>query len=295
VWDACICFGGWDSTIHVLLYVNYFSETIWWLLLPFCDNRKEVWHIQTRQNTFHSTIEDNIFHSLDDVKDYAHKNHNLALQWDGKRQDYSLERNDNLLLATFGWSAIWALASTANYVHAYIPKPIDPPRGFQNQQKTGDQVCFICQMHGPEPGLVLLHSHLEWQEEVMVEDFGKRMSYGRRNAFLEWMKHVIIFATAFHYLGCILKGILIMFFAFSWILRQKEKGPVGWKASTFTLLVFVHGLCKMKDGKLLHILSSSFFKSVKNISFEEVQAKRMGRALQWLTVQMSCFKIVCNQ
>ena len=38
-----------------------------------------------------------------------------------------------------------------------------------------------------------------------------------------------------------------------------------------------------------------FFKSVENISFEEVQAKRMGRAMQWLTVQMSCFKIVCSQ
>ena len=43
------------------------------------------------------------------------------------------------------------------YMH---PMPIAPPRGFPNQQKT-DQVCFICQMHGPEPGLVLLHSHLE--------------------------------------------------------------------------------------------------------------------------------------
>jgi len=74
-----------------------FSETIWWLLLPFCHNRKGVWHIQTRQNTFLSAIEGNIFHSLYDVKDYAHKNHNLVLQWDGKSQDYSLERNDNLL------------------------------------------------------------------------------------------------------------------------------------------------------------------------------------------------------
>ena len=38
-----------------------------------------------------------------------------------------------------------------------------------------------------------------------------------------------------------------------------------------------------------------FFKSVENISFEEVQAKRMGRAMQWFSVQMSCFKIVCGQ
>ena len=37
---------------------------------------------RTRENTFLSNIEDNIFHSLYEVKDYAHKNHNLALQWD---------------------------------------------------------------------------------------------------------------------------------------------------------------------------------------------------------------------
>ena len=98
VWDACIyIFGDGISQFMFFCMWVIFSETIWWLLLPFCHNRKGVWHIQTRHNTFLSTIEDNNFHSLYDVKDYAHKNHNLALQWDGKSQDYSLERNDNPL------------------------------------------------------------------------------------------------------------------------------------------------------------------------------------------------------
>ena len=69
--------------------------------------------------------------------------------------------------------------------------------------------------------------------------FRKRMSSGRRNAFLEWMKHVIIFATAFHYLGCILKGIFDNVFLPSLNFEAKREGPVGWRASTFTLLVFV--------------------------------------------------------
>ena len=46
------------------------------------------------------------------------------------------------------------------YMHP-MPMPIAPPRGFPNQQKTDDQVCFICQMHGHEPELVLFYSHLE--------------------------------------------------------------------------------------------------------------------------------------
>ena len=86
-----------------------------------------------------------------------------------------------------------------------------------------------------------------------------------------------------------------MFFAFSWILRQKEKGPVGWRASTFDIA----GICFMVFEKWRMEtppdIEFKFFKSVENISFEEVQAKRMGRAMQWLTVQMSCFKIVCSQ
>ena len=124
------------------------------------------------------------------------------------------------------------------YMHP-MPMPIAPPRGFPNQQKTDDQVCFICQMHGHESELVLFYRHLEWQEEVMVKGLGKRMFSGRKNAFLEWMKHVIIFATAFHYLGCILKGIFDNVFCLQLNFEAKREGPVGWRASTFTLLVFV--------------------------------------------------------
>ena len=124
------------------------------------------------------------------------------------------------------------------YMHP-MPMPIAPPRGFPNQQKTDDQVCFICQMHGHESELVLFYDHLEWQEEVMVKGLGKRMFSGRKNAFLEWMKHVIIFATAFHYLGCILKGIFDNVFCLQLNFEAKREGPVGWRASTFTLLVFV--------------------------------------------------------
>jgi len=45
------------------------------------------------------------------------------------------------------------------YMHP-MPMSIAPPRGFPKQQNADDQVCFICQMPGHEPKLVLLY-HLE--------------------------------------------------------------------------------------------------------------------------------------
>ena len=37
---------------------------------------------ETRENTFLANIEGNVFRTLSEAKDYAHKNHNLSLQWD---------------------------------------------------------------------------------------------------------------------------------------------------------------------------------------------------------------------
>ena len=75
---------------------------------------------RTRENTFLSSIEDNIFRSLYEVKDYAHKNHNLALQWDmGKLKITHWRENDNLVqhlidnLATKSHS--WAMRELKAY------------------------------------------------------------------------------------------------------------------------------------------------------------------------------------
>jgi len=52
---------------------------------------------RTRENTFLASIEDGVFRTLYEAKEYAHKNHNLALQWDMGVKDYSLRENDNLV------------------------------------------------------------------------------------------------------------------------------------------------------------------------------------------------------
>jgi len=68
------------------------------------------------------------------------------------------------------------------YMHP-MPMPIAPPRGFPNQQKTDDQVCFISQMHGHEPELVLFYSHLEMTRRSHGERFWKENVLWKKKCF----------------------------------------------------------------------------------------------------------------
>ena len=180
-----------------------------------------------------------IFHSLYDVKDYAHKNHNLALQWDGKRQDYSLERNDNLLQATFGWSAIWALASTANYVHASnayaysstkrVSKPAED--WWSSVFHLSNAWARVRACPFLQPSWMTRRSH--------GERFGKENVLWKKKCF-SWMNE-----ACYYFCNCI--PLFRMYFerhfdnvfCLQLNFEAKREGPVGWRASTFTLLVFV--------------------------------------------------------
>ena len=75
---------------------------------------------KTRENTFLASIEDGVFRNLYEAKDYAHKHHNLALQWDmGKVKITQWRENDNLVqylidnLATKSHS--WAMRELKSY------------------------------------------------------------------------------------------------------------------------------------------------------------------------------------
>ena len=75
---------------------------------------------KTRENTFLANIEDHVFKTLYEAKEYAHKNHNLALQWDmGKIKITHWRENDNLVqylidnLATKSHS--WAMRELKSY------------------------------------------------------------------------------------------------------------------------------------------------------------------------------------
>ena len=74
-----------------------------------------------RENTFLANIEDHVFKTLYEAKEYAHKNHNLALQWDmGKVKITHWRENDNLVqylidnLATKSHS--WAMIELKSYL-----------------------------------------------------------------------------------------------------------------------------------------------------------------------------------
>ena len=118
---------GWDP--HFLFLKNVCASvfficvnTVVLFLCCFKQERRTRYldRFRTRENTFLASIEDGVFKSLYEAKDYAHKNHNLALQWDmGKVKITQWRENDNLVqylidnLATKSHS--WAMRELKSY------------------------------------------------------------------------------------------------------------------------------------------------------------------------------------
>ena len=117
---------GWDSQLifsekYVCLY--FLLCQIQWCLSVLSQQERRARYsdrFRTRENTFLANIEDNVFRTLYEAKEYAHKNHNLALQWDmGKLTITHWRENDNLVqylidnLATKSHS--WAMRELKSY------------------------------------------------------------------------------------------------------------------------------------------------------------------------------------
>ena len=85
--NMCNCLSFCKNTLLVLPLLSWQERRI-----------RHSDRFRTRENTFLTNIEDNVFRTLYEAKEYAHKKHNFALKWDmGKLKITHWRENDNLV------------------------------------------------------------------------------------------------------------------------------------------------------------------------------------------------------